>query len=486
MKKILIAIISMATFSATTHAQTLSIDAESGNRAIEQTNCWAFGAVGYTSTAAQLVNGKWSMRSNAPTSLDPSACWVKSPWLKPGSGNITLKIKFESASAATTRRVIASYITYNAAANVYAEGSFVRFDSTSYALPLPTTNQVISYPVPVAIANSGLPYKIQLSFVGIGGTTRFNIDDISLPGTYFADPANNCLPIVAKADTDGDGVIDTEDAYPNDAKKAYNTLIPGKSQGTLMFEDAWPQSGDYDFNDLVLGYGYTVVTNASNKVVELKGQAVIRAIGANYKNGFGIQLDNLSPSVITSVTGVKTNAPSWLNVNANGTEAGQTYANVIVIDNASRLMPTPVGNKFVNTVSGEAVQKPDTTNFVINFAEDKVNIDEIALNPYLIINQNRTFEVHLADKAPTNKADTRQFGTLDDDSNIGANRFYKNKNNLPWALDVPAFIPYSIEQKNITSAYVFLAKWAASSGGVYTDWYLDLAGYRDASIIYTK
>ncbi|MEI6265843.1 MAG: LruC domain-containing protein [Sphingobacteriia bacterium] len=484
MNKILAAIISMALFSATTNAQTLSIDAESGNIAEDQANCWAFGEIGYSSKDGQTINGKWSMYSNTPSSLDPSSCYIKSPWLKPVRGKITLTIKFESESDAKSRQIIASYITYNAAANESAEGRFVRFDSTSFDLPLSTTNQEINFPVPEEIIKSGLPYKIQLSFVGNGGTSRYIIDDISLPGNYFSDPSNNCLPILDKADTDGDGVIDSEDAYPDDATRAYNTLIPGKSEGTLMFEDYWPRTGDYDFNDLVLGYRYTIVTNANNNVVELKGQAIIRAIGANFENGFGIQLDNLSPELIKSVTGVNTKSPSWLKVNANGTEAGQTYANIIVIDNASRIVPKPAGNKFVNALPGELVLKPATINFEISFAADKVSIDQIAINPYLIINQNRSNEVHLADKAPTDRADTKQFGTQDDDSKIEAKRFYKDKNNLPWALDLPAFVPYSIEAKNITSAYLLLTKWAASSGRVYTDWYLDIPGYRDASIIF--
>lgn len=481
--------ISMALLSTTAQSQVTN-NAESGLRTTESTNCWGFGAVTYTNTAAQLVTGNWSMRSNSPTSLAPGACWVKSPWLKPGSGNISLKIKFDAGSYGTTvRRVIASYISYDAA-QAYGEGSFVRFDSTSYGTPLPTTNQDLSFPVPAAIASSGLPYKIQLSFVGTGGTWRYNIDDISIPGTYFSNPANNCTPIVEKPDTDKDGVLDTDDAYPNDASRAYNTIVPGNSQGTLMFEDSWPKTGDFDFNDLVLSYRYTVVTNASNKVVELKGTTEIRAIGAGYKNGFGIQLDNLSPSMITSVSGVKTNAPSWLNLNANGTEAGQTYANIIVIDNASRLIPSIDGSGFVNTVQNNTynIYTPtEVINIVISFAENQVSIDQLAFNPYLIINQNRANEVHLADKAPTSKADTQQFGTQDDDSNIGSNRFYKNKNNLPWALDVPALIPYPLENKSITSGFLMLSKWAASSGIEYTDWYLvDSPAYRDNSIFWKR
>lgn len=487
MKKIfaLIAFFTLTTISL--FAQTLSVDAESGNRAIETGNCWAMGSVSYTSTAAQVITGKWSMRSNSPTSLDPQACWVKSPWLKPASGNITLNIKFESNTAATLRRIIALYIPYDPTSpSGFAEGKSVRFDSTEYKLPLPTTSQSIAFSMPNAIANSGLPYKIQLSFVGSGGTTRYNMDDLVIPGTYFADPTNNCLPVQEKPDADKDGVLDTDDAYPNDATRAYNTFLPAKESGTLLFEDAWPKNGDYDFNDLVLGYRYTLVTNANNKVVELKGQLIVKAIGANYKNGFGLQLDNLSPDLITSISGTKIENPSWLQLNGNGTEAAQKYANIIVIDNASRLMPAPSGQEFVNTEITSKYITPDTTNFVIVFASNKVDTKEININPYLIVNQERSNEVHLADRAPTDKANLSNFGTGDDDSKIGEARYYKNKSNLPWALDIPATVTYSIERKEITQGYLNLAKWAQSNGFNFVDWYQDIPGYRDAKNLYGK
>lgn len=489
MKKVILSIFSLVMLIGATKAQTVNVDAESGNRAVEQGNCWGFGSVGYTSTAAQIINGKWSMRSNSPTNLDPGACWIKSPWIKPGSGKITFNIKFEAAAAATTRRIIASYISFNSS-NAYGEGTFVRFDSTTYtysvSTPLPTTTQSLSFAVPNAIANSSLPYKVQLSFVGTGGTTRYNIDDVVIPGTYYSDPTNNCLPKVEVVDADGDGVPDKDDAYPNDASRAYNTLVPTKEAGTLMFEDAWPNNGDYDFNDLVLGYQYTIVTNAKNNVVELKGKFAIRAIGARYRNGFAIQLDNLSPELIAGVKGTKTEGASWLSLNTNGTEAEQKYANIVVMDNVSRLVPAPSNDEFVNTETASKFITPDTTDITISFIEGKVTAKDISINPYLIINQGRGYEIHLAGKQYTNKADTKVFGTGDDNTSDGKGIYYLNKNNLPWALDVPVTIPYSLERKDITSSYLNLTKWAESAGASYSDWYLDMPDYRNSKNIYTK
>ncbi len=56
-------------------------------------------------------------------------------------------------------------------------------------------------------------------------------------------------------DTDGDGIANTLDMYPNDATRAFDNYYPSKTVfGTLAFEDLWPGKGDYDMNDLVVDY----------------------------------------------------------------------------------------------------------------------------------------------------------------------------------------------------------------------------------------
>ncbi len=287
------------------------------------------------------------------------------------------------------------------------------------------------------------------------------------------------------ADSDSDGVADINDAYPNDASRAFNNYYPSAGFGTYMFEDNWPGTGDYDFNDVVMSYRYNTVTNAANKVVELKATLVTRAVGASFKNGFGIQLDNLAPSLVTKVGGVKTAATSWLAVDANGTEANQTFANVVVIDNISRILP-PSSDGFVNTVVGTKVINADTTNVTIGFVADKVNTNDFAINPYLIINDNRSRELHFANRLPTSKADKAYFGTADDKTSPASGFYYKNAKNIPWALDIPAFVPYAIEGKDITTAYLNLVNWAQSNGGANADWYLDKSGNRNTTNLFSK
>ncbi|MFY7652984.1 MAG: LruC domain-containing protein, partial [Chitinophagaceae bacterium] len=466
MKKLIIQFTLVATLVLPffVNAQTVKLDAESGNRAIDAAQCWVFGALSYTSQSSQIVTGKWSMRSNQPTSMNPASCWLKSPWLLAKQGNISFKFKFEAPINGTRRRIYIAYVPYFEQASwASKEAPPVLFDSIDFAVPFPALTRDIQFPVPATLYNSNNPAKIIISFVGEGGTMRYNIDDISIPGTIVADATNNCLPKNNQpADADGDGVLDEEDAFPNDAKRAFVVNYPAEGFGTYLFEDNWPQNGDYDFNDLVLGYQYQFITNSDNKLVDLKGTIAIKAIGAVFQNGFAIQLDRLSPNLVTKVSGTQHGNVLWAVLSANGTEAGQTNANIIIFDNASRLMKANTADGFINTVNGTSFVTPDTTRFTINFEENRLSISDIQINPYLILAQNRQRELHLPDFAPTDKADKTIFSTGDDKSAPNAGIYYKNKQNLPWAIDVPYEIPYSVEKIDITNAYLVLPKWAQS------------------------
>ena len=72
-------------------------------------------------------------------------------------------------------------------------------------------------------------------------------------------------------DTDGDGIIDNDDAYPEDPEVAFELFTPSKyGKGTIFFQDLWPSTGDYDFNDAALSYQATAFLNAYNLAVRLE------------------------------------------------------------------------------------------------------------------------------------------------------------------------------------------------------------------------
>jgi LruC domain-containing protein len=295
------------------------------------------------------------------------------------------------------------------------------------------------------------------------------------------------LPIIdyIGEDDDDDGVNNNFDDYPLDPEKAFdNWFFSEGNFGSLAFEDLWPYRGDYDFNDAVIDYNFNQITNGSNQVVELYATFILRAHGAYYHNGFGIELP-ISPELIQNISGTNISGNS-IQLNANNTEAGQSNAVMIVWDDSYEVLP-PVGSSIgANTTPDVPFVIPDTLDVVITFA-DPVPLNQLGVppyNPFIIVNQQRGVEVHLPDKTPTSLADQSLLGTGHDNSLPSDGRFYKTLNNLPWGINIIERFDYPNEKTEVTAAHLHFAAWAESGGTLFTNWYHDEAGYRDDANIY--
>ncbi|KAB2917165.1 MAG: LruC domain-containing protein [Bacteroidetes bacterium] len=287
-------------------------------------------------------------------------------------------------------------------------------------------------------------------------------------------------------DADSDGVADAQDEYPNDATRAFNSFYPSATTtATLAFEDLWPATGDYDYNDLILAYNIQKVLNADNKVVDYKIKMKVRAIGASYDNGFGFQLDELVPSDVASVTG-QVLVRSYITRNANNTEAGQSKAVIICYDSPEPSLQRPSGSMF-NTIQANPTGTSDTIRVNINFSspvvDSKLEIGDF--NPFIMTNKRRGYEVHLGNMRPTDLATTSLFGTVQDRTNVSGNIFYKTANGMPWAISLPVDFTYPVERTSVTTAYNYFDDWAVSGGTTHTDWYTENPGNRNTSSLYT-
>ena len=298
----------------------------------------------------------------------------------------------------------------------------------------------------------------------------------------------NVPPIAKPNDTDGDGVPDAQDAFPNDPTKAYISYYPSQTGwATLAFEDNWPNKGDYDMNDLVVNYRYTFVTNAQNQVVTIQSTDSIAAAGASFKNGFGLQLP-IAASAVQSVTGQSIKG-NYITLASNGVESGQTNAVVIPFDNTDNLINNADGAYFVNTTSTHPKVASAVASVTITLTSPiaQASLLPSLFNPFLISNQRRTYEVHLPGYAPTSKADTKLFGTGNDASVPGSAKYYLSTDNWPWAMNFTDKFVYPIETVGINVAYPFFLTWASSGGLSYTDWYSNLGvGYRITSDLYLQ
>ncbi len=285
-------------------------------------------------------------------------------------------------------------------------------------------------------------------------------------------------------DTDGDGVSDTFDDYPTDPTKAKNNYSPSKTTfGSLAFEDLWPYKGDYDFNDLIVDYQFNSITNASNKVVEIDSKIVVRAIGASYHNGFGIELP-VAANTVSKVTGQRLNKGIVTNLNS-GVESGQNKAVIMVFDDAYNILPFAGGN-YVNTIQSSTFVPYDTISLKITFTTPQSISQSAPYNPFIFINGERGKEVHLAGYTPTNLVNYQYFSTGNDKTSVINNKYYISDKNLPWAINLPESFSYPFEKVPITSAYNYFGSWAQSAGVSYTDWYRNNQGYRNVTNIFSK
>jgi len=281
-------------------------------------------------------------------------------------------------------------------------------------------------------------------------------------------------------DTDEDGVVDTEDLFPEDPKRAFTSYYPNQvDYGTFAFEDLWPGMGDYDFNDLVLDFQYEINTNADNKIVDIIISSHVKAAGASLDNGFGISIP-VPPSYCESITGYL-HVMGNLNMNPKGYENGHNLHTVAILYDAVNSI---YNSSIFNTVPGGNAVITDTVEVTITFANPQLALGNEPYNPFIYVNQERGKEIHLIDHQPTDLADAQYFGTGHDDSEQGIGRWYVTESNLPWVIEIPVSFDYPVEKADILTAYLKFASWAESSGNEYQDWYVEQPGFRNPENIY--
>ena len=268
-----------------------------------------------------------------------------------------------------------------------------------------------------------------------------------------------------EVDTDGDGIIDLYDEYPNDNLRAYNVYTPSATGlGSYAFEDLWPNLGDFDFNDLVINFRYKHVMNADGLIHETILDFIVKNVGGSFKNGFGIQI-NASPDIVQSIEGCNL-TEGLISLKDNGLENNQSKLVIIVFDNAWPNYTENDGKMHV----------------VINYTEPIRNNQIGSMNPFIFINGERGSEVHLVDMMPTDLMDTSLFGTGDDDSNPAIGRYYRNETNLPWGVSMLYDFTFPKEKIAINRGYTKFASWAISSGSDYKDWYKNVTYRNDTHL----
>lgn len=271
------------------------------------------------------------------------------------------------------------------------------------------------------------------------------VDAIQIGNVAIIDTSN---------DADGDGINDELDDFPFDPDQAFNNFAPAmNSEGKVAYEDLWPSQGDYDFNDLVMSYAFNLIANAQGDITKIEADFTVDNIGGALENGFAFVLP-IAPSKVESIEGQVLNA-NFISVNSNGTETGTNPDETVV---------------FV--VGNAKEMQGDDINMTVTFSESIApqEIGDVPFNPFIVVNGDRTKEVHLPDKPPTSKGG--HLGTFQDFSDPAVGRYYKTNTNLPWAINIYAGFTAPPESIPITLQYPKFVNWANSGGTLELDWYV--------------
>ncbi len=289
-------------------------------------------------------------------------------------------------------------------------------------------------------------------------------------------------------DTDGDGCCDSEDAFPNDPSKCDVQYTPGKNvYGSYAFEDLWPSTGDFDFNDKVVDRTTALIVDANGDVTEAEHKFVLKAAGAGYKNGFGFSMPNTAPEEISSVVSSHQNPGVYTQIDGKGLEMNQSKAVVILYESWTNIISYSEHGSFFNTITpglgiSAGVGYSDTITVTVKFSTPQVITDVLEIDPFVIRNGQRDAEIHLPWFGPTDLANTSYFNTFDDASSYPATgNNYVTSNNIPWGIETPlSSFEWPKEKVDIVTVYFDFAAWASTS--TPANWYEN--GNRDGSKVY--
>ena len=307
-----------------------------------------------------------------------------------------------------------------------------------------------------------------------GGDNDFNDAVFILEPRPWSSVNTDYTPAVTMPgdDTDADGVANNVDLYPDDPERAFEVYTPASgAYGTLAYEDMWPRTGDYDFNDLVVDYSFTEVLNSANQVKDIRVDLKVRALGGSQDHGFAVNLPALGPAAVEAVVGQALADNDYLAVGANGVETGVATAVVPLFTSGFALFGERYGIINTDPAKPHVGDGERTVTITLRDATHREGVAVPPYDPFLLRSRDRGREIHLAGFPPTAKADLAAFGTEADASDLAAGHTYVDANNLPWALDLPAPMVYPEEKVRIDAVYPDFASWATYGGEGYESWF---------------
>lgn len=273
-------------------------------------------------------------------------------------------------------------------------------------------------------------------------------------------------------DPDGDGVLGTEDHFPLDPERAFVNAWPSNGVNVYAFEDQYPNLGDADFNDVLLGTSFEVVTNAEGEVKDILLTSHLIGRGAGYDHSVGLHVPGIPDSMGGTLETERIfsgdepiRQPLETKSMAEVVGDGNRF---LLYESTREALPPLPGATFTNT-QFEGIDRPAASSRSLMTFDTAVSQDVIGLPPYdlyiEIHHGDERWDVHL----PGNPgfADRPEHLPIEE----GPRSFVDQ--GRPWMLEIPTTWRFPRENVRIWNAYPQYNAWANSAGARNRSWYLN-------------
>ena len=284
-----------------------------------------------------------------------------------------------------------------------------------------------------------------------------------------------CIPEDSKEYVAGvTAVSSRKDEKPYADQKGNVIYYPADGWGTLLFEDLWPEYGDYDLNDIVANFKAQVYINGKNKAEAILVGIRLKAVGGIFPYEFYLHLMGVKSSDIDEIVPYNiVNASSFADLvavaPANGDDALFLFKEIK--SNNKR----PVGGEYLNTEPGYEMAEEDLVEVAyMLYLKDPMPLNKVLYDSFdfFIGNTANQKEIHINGYKPVLFDQSIYVKYRNENANTDrSNDFYTSNTDLIWGIKIPAAIPHAYEKVEFTLAYPNFATWAQSGGNQCRDWY---------------
>lgn len=263
---------------------------------------------------------------------------------------------------------------------------------------------------------------------------------------------------------------------PEDTGKKHNDgwiYYPAKNKGWggLLFEDMWPETGDYDFNDYAAWYKIQVAPDAILLGIRMN------ALGGYLPYQLCLQIDGVAARHIGKVNDYGT-----VNPQSNTFKLETQGDDFVVISFEWKDKKGSNGGQYYNTELQYKVSAAELDANMISIIiplDDEVAVSQIKHTSFnfFIRNINNGKEIHLRGYEPTAAFKAEYDKIVSENSDIlDSDIPYCSSKGLVWGLKVPIGINHAQEGIDFTKAYKFFGEWVTSGGIDKKNWYEENAG----------